>query len=297
MNLLNEISRGIWMIQPEASKTYFPMVHNLLNNSFVKDVQGDLIPQIKNEVSQCRLVTLDKQTNLSQTEQLLDFPESIQEDSIFVLDLIGPITKYDQFCGPAGTKQKASWLHQADSNPNIVAHIIYIDSPGGEGYAARSMAEQIKSLQKPVVAFVDCMAASAAYLIASACSLIVVSHDMDRVGSIGTYITVADYSAYFSSQGIRIFDVYAQASSDKNKDYLEAIEGNTQRIQKLVDTFNDYFLSAISENRADSLKSDDWKTGDMFFGKQALEIGLIDHIASFDQLTSNILKLTTKPKS
>ncbi len=285
MNILNEIIRGVWLIQPETAKGYYPIVHRLLTGDLLalKDFERET------PVSFARMED-DENTVI---DSALD---DTSQDIIMIMNISGAITKADQYCGPLGMASKAKMLKEADNLEQVKAHIIHIDSGGGEGIAARLMADTIKHLNKPTFAFVDGMAASAAYWIASACNFICASSPMDRVGSIGTYITIADYTNWFAQQGIRLIDVYAKKSSDKNRDYLDAISGNTERLQTLVDTFNEFFLQSVTENRSDQInQSAKWNTGEVFFARQAQEIGLIDSIASFEDYTREILK-TLKDK-
>lgn len=296
MNILSEMLRGVWMIDPLYAHQYFPLVHKML--------LGDIpiVPALDNPSDQKMIAqTKPVMRGVNNTVDPYDvhwYPEEITDPSVFVMDIIGPITKYNQFCGPAGMKTKGEWLKTADKHPNIFAHILRIDSGGGEAYACRLMGEVIQSLDKPVFAFVEGMAASAAYWIASSCAHICASSAMDRVGSIGTFITVADYKAWYEKEGIRLVEVYATKSKDKNRDYLDAIAGDTSRMQKLVDQFNEYFIGQVSTSRQDSLKKDEsvWGTGEMFFSPEANKIGLVDEIDSLDNYIAEIFK-DYNPKS
>jgi signal peptide peptidase SppA len=292
MNILSEILRGVWMIDPLYARQYYPLIHNMLQGDITIDPSLDAVDYNDQRVNQSKLVSKASGSNAVDAYDVFYFPEEITDPSVFVLDIIGPITKYNQFCGPAGMRAKGEWLKAADKHPNIFAHILRIDSGGGEGYACRYFSQVIQSLQKPVFAFVDGMAASAAYWIAASCSHIAVSSDMDRVGSIGTYITVADYAGWYEKEGIKLVEVYATKSKDKNRDYMEAIAGDTTRMQKLVDEFNEYFLKAITQNRKEQLKAEqsEWGTGNMFFAKEAKNIGLIDEISSLDNYIAAIFK-------
>jgi signal peptide peptidase SppA len=295
MNIISEITRGVFFMQPDVARQYYPLVLGLLTG---KLLMGDDHLADDSRSQQCQIITKGNASLETQSGSMLtDNPDSIKENSIFSLSLVGPITKYDQWCGPSGTRSMAAVLKMADQNPGIVAHILRIDSGGGEGYAAQELALFLKTLEKPVFAFVEGMAASAAYLIASACSMVAASSPMDRVGSIGTYVTLADYSRWYDMQGVRLVDVYARGSKDKNRDYLEAIAGNTQKVQQVVDTFNDFFLQAVRENRSESLDitRDDWSTGKMFFAREALATGLIDIVAGFDDFLNSILDHVSKP--
>ena len=62
-------------------------------------------------------------------------------------------------------------LKAAEANPAIVAHVLHIDSPGGEAFGLHEAFELIRSLHKPVYAVVEsCCCSAAYYLAADGCS-------------------------------------------------------------------------------------------------------------------------------
>src|SRR5690606_24272723 len=85
-----------------------------------------------------------------------------------------------------------------------------ISSPGGEAAGMSGVAELIRAVRqtKPVLAFVNDVAASAAYGIASATDEIVVS-PTSILGSIGVVMIHADRSGELAAQGIRPTLIFA----------------------------------------------------------------------------------------
>jgi len=114
--------------------------------------------------------------------------------------------------------------------------------------------------------------------------------DMARAGSIGTYVQVLDYERFWEKEGIKIHEIYASASKDKNRPYYEAIKGNPEPIRAEVDVFNEQFLKNIENDRKDTLNSkrDAWGTGKMFYAGEALNLGLIDGILSLEETIQTI---------
>ncbi|HRD54621.1 MAG TPA: hypothetical protein PKY96_18435, partial [Flavobacteriales bacterium] len=99
----------------------------------------------------------------------------------------------------------------------IVGVVLNIDSPGGNGNAMNLMANQVERMRKPVVGLVSHgMACSAAYGIGSACDLMMTSGPMDEVGSIGTYVRLHDWSGADEKDGLKVHEIYATRSVEKN---------------------------------------------------------------------------------
>ena len=211
-------------------------------------------------------------------------PEDAPDGSVALMHICGTITKHDQGCGPAGMETKADLLRRCYANDRIRAVVLVIESGGGEVGAVRIMDEAIAGRNKPVGAFIDDYAYSAAYGIATACDLVVAGSTLARTGSIGTYLTIADYSERYKQMGIKLTDIYASASTDKNREYLEALGGNPEPLRRMVDVYNEHVLATVERNRAGKLAAgrEVWGTGREWFAPEAVELGLIDGIDTLD---------------
>ena len=174
-------------------------------------------------------------------------PENAPQGSIAIINIANAITKQDQECGPAGMKTKSDLLKRCYANDNINSVVLVIDSGGGQGMAMRLMAETISQKNKPVGAFIDDNCCSAAYGIASGCDFIVANSNQAQIGSIGTYITIADYTEKFKQMGVNLIEIYASASTDKNKEFFDAIQGNPEPIRAIANQLN-FFFRIIRES-------------------------------------------------
>jgi signal peptide peptidase SppA len=179
----------------------------------------------------------------------------------------------------------------AANNANISSVLLDIDSPGGTADGSYDMAMAVAAVRakKPIIAYVNGLAASAGYRIAAQASMIVAKPG-SIVGSIGTMLSLTDYSAYLEKMGVKEIDVYATASTDKNQDAAQAIAGNFLPIQESVlDPLNDIFLQEI---RASRPVTDEVLTGKVYEASTAKALGLVDLVGDFQ----SALQLTTKSK-
>lgn len=272
MLFLHKILNGVWMIKPDYAANYIPYI-----TAALKGVTHGAT--LSHAASESAYIATPAHT------------ESNDNQYIAVIPISGAITKHDQFCGPDGMVTIGNAIRSHFAADEAKGIILKIDSGGGEGMAMRHLAEVISERNKPVIAFIDDFACSAAYGIASACDYIVANSAFAEVGSIGTYMTVADYSKYWENEGIKLIDVYASASTDKNQEYLQAIKGNTDPLKKLADHFNEGFLSMIEKNRSGKLtaKRDTWGTGKVFFADEAIKLGLIDEINTFSNTLNSFV--------
>lgn len=285
MLFLHNIVNSVWMIEPGFASNYLPLVTDYIsgkrvdvvsrssaNEREITDRNGILSAILKNDT-----YTISEYGRYGS-------PEDAPENSIAIINITDAITKHDQDCGPAGMLTKSNLLKRCYNNSRIRAIALVIDSGGGEGYAMRLMSETIEARNKPVGAFVDDFACSAAYGIASGCDFIIANSKMARIGSIGTYMTIADYTEYYKQRGIALTEIYATASTDKNNDYYEAIKGNLEPIRNVCNQFNEDFLQRIETNRKNNLTEarESWGTGKVYFAEEAQRLGLIDGIDTFD---------------
>jgi signal peptide peptidase SppA len=278
-----------WAISPEAAEVYLPLVASFIKGNFQPFTsEGKSKEDSRIGVIGCGIPGAYFISTYGEAAP----PEAAPENSVAIISMQDVITKYDQACGDSGTVTKADILLRADKNPNIKAHILLMDTPGGEAYAAMAMAEVVKSVSKPTVAFIDDLSASAGMMIASQANYIVANQELARVGSIGTFLTLADYKGYFEKEGIKIIEVYADASTDKNKPYRDAIDkGEFKLIKQDLNAINDRFLKMVESGRADKLKSgrEEWGTGKVFFARDAVKIGLIDEIMPLENVIKSLL--------
>lgn len=285
MLALHNILNGIWMINPDYASNYLPLVVNYLKGER-QVVQQSQSTSDKPELSSKNAikVAVIKNDGYQVDDDEYVLPIEAPENSMAIISIVGAITKYDQFCGPVGMKTISDLLMKCYSNSNIKCIVIKGDSGGGSGLAMRLLAETISLKNKPVGFFADDCADSAMYGIAVGCDYICANSTVCEVGSIGTYGTIIDYREQLKLMGINLIEIYATASTEKNKPFIDALNGKPEALRAIIDVYNENFLSLVENSRGDRLKSDRkvWGTGKTWFAPQALELGLIDGIDTFE---------------
>jgi len=272
--ILSEIFSGPWLISTERSAAYASVLLSLIKGE--RFFEGD--SSLGRERNRPYILA-----GSGDQSQRLGFSDTdIPSGSVAVIPIRSEILKYDQPCGPRGTQSLLNDVKAADQNTNIKSIVLVIDSPGGQVAGTDLLAEAIKNSSTPVVAFVDGLAASAAYWIISGASKIIASSDLDRIGSIGTMMMVEDLQPALEQMGVKFHEVYATLSADKNADFNEVLDGKYDSYRNnVLDVINSKFLASIRSHRPSVDEST--LTGRIFFASQALELGLIDEIGSFEK--------------
>lgn len=288
MLYLHNILNGVWFVEEGFASNYLPVIASFIKGEHALNhsARNALKETEKTSDNACQFA--DIKNGVYQISDYGSFasPEEAPKDSIAILNINGAITKYDQDCGPSGMITKSNLLSRCFGEENIKGIILNIDSGGGEGLGCRIFQDTIKARNKPVIAYANDFVGSAAYGIASACDKIISNSKVCRVGSIGTYMTIVDYSEHYKKMGIDLIEIYASRSTDKNQDYYQALKGNKAPLLTVCDTYNEDFINRIASFREGAIDSDQksWSTGKMFFAPEAMKLGLIDEIDSFENV-------------
>lgn len=284
--VLSAILRGHWAIDKSWAEANLAQVLRVLEGHQINVAATLHNDKPVNDIEQLPLaIHADAATGFVKASRYRSLAEA-PIGSVALIPIAGPIIKYNGECGEVGTQAMVDWVREADGLGNISGILLKIDSPGGQVDGTKTLVDTIANTTKRTIAFVDDgMMASAAMWIGAAADEIYASQATDVIGSIGVMATIMDYRGFFESKGIKIHEIYAPQSSDKNGDYHDALEGNYKAVQEQLKYLADVFIGSVKELRGDKIKLsvDDPFTGKTYFAKKAQEVGLIDGIISFEQ--------------
>lgn len=209
-----------------------------------------------------------------------------------VIPVQGPLMKSD-FCGDFGTSSLQNLFRLAENTPSVESIVLLIDSPGGTVDGTESFANTVRNSTKHTTAVVDGYMCSAAYWIGSAASEVFASNKTDVIGSIGTMVAFRDNTKYMEQNGILLREFYATKSTDKNRAFNEAKNGDGRMlVQEMLDPTNNEFVSAVKSARSGkiNLENEDVLTGKTYLGTKAKSAGLIDAVLPFDKALQQSLR-------
>lgn len=179
-------------------------------------------------------------------------------------------------------------LREADEDISIQAVILDINSPGGAPVASDDIVQQVRKMNKTVVAVIGDIGTSGAYWVASASDRIFANEVSitGSIGVIGSYVEVAklleDYNV-----------TYRRVVSGKYKDIGSPLKEMTDEegalLQNTVDKMRDYFVRSVAQNRGMKLEDvSKLATGAFYLGSEAKENGLVDEMGNFYDAISYI---------
>lgn len=171
-------------------------------------------------------------------------------------------------------------LEDIRKSSSVKGVIVTIDSPGGTTAGGEAIYEELRKLadEKPVVAQVGTLAASAGYMIAIATDHIV-ARQSSIVGSIGVLVQFPNFTGLMEKIGITLDEVKSSPLKAEPSPFNPTTEEERAMLRSLIMDSYDWFVGLVAErrtmSRAEVLALAD---GSIFTGRQALQKKLIDAV-------------------
>lgn len=218
------------------------------------------------------------------------------EGRIAIIPVFGVLSQYGGWFSESMERIKGT-LSRCCQNPDIGGVIMNFDSPGGTAYGCFETAEAIREMSqgKPVVGLANSLSASASYALQSACPTMAVTPG-GEVGSIGVYRLHMDMTKALEKAGVGIEIL----RSGKHKVEANPFEPLTEEIRARellgVEETHRRFIDTVAKHRGmtSSQVRDSFGEGLLYKSGKAKNLGLVDHVATLDQLIDKMMKKTRK---
>ena len=202
-----------------------------------------------------------------------------QKPRLFVLDFDGDL--YARAVG-ALRNEVTAVLSIARSEDEV---LLRLESPGGVVHGYGLAASQLRRLRErniPLTVAVDKVAASGGYMMACVADKIV-SAPFAIIGSVGVVAEVPNIHRLLKKYDIDV-DVMTAGEFKRTVTFMgENTEKGKQKFQQELEETHQLFKQFVSENRP-QLDIEKVATGEHWFGRQALELNLVDSISTSDDL-------------
>lgn len=216
---------------------------------------------------------------------------------VAVLEVSGVISpKANMFTRISGGATASILQQQVQSmlaDSKVKAAVLNIDSPGGSVFGIPALGDAIRALAaaKPTVAVSTGMMASGGYWIGSAANAVYASGSTDMLGSIGV---VATHSFDPKSADVQTTEITAGKYKRIVSDRQPLTTEGRAYMQAQVDHLYSVFVEAVASQRGVSVEDvlAHMADGRTFIGSQAVDAGLVDGIATVDQIVE---QLATNP--
>jgi signal peptide peptidase SppA len=252
----NALFNKVWCLKPDV---YYSMIKQL-QSYYVGEKKADLMDSDSYGDPDNDIIDLDLPSNVA------------------LISIDGVIGKHlsllETQCGGVDIDQITQDLNAANASADIEAILLYINSPGGTVVGVPELAQLIKEISqhKDVICYVDVMACSAGYWLASQCTAIYCAPSA-LIGNVGAYNIFADETAALEKEGILINCIASDPLKVAGAPWMKMTDDIKARFTADVMKTKEQFQSAIQTKRQ---VADDVLTGWTYDGDEAVENNLAD---------------------
>lgn len=201
-------------------------------------------------------------------------------------DEIGIITIDDMI----DSFEYARLMNDALDDPDVKAVVVRIGSPGGYIPSVFQTETSLSNLSqhKPVIANLEEIAASGAYIVASAADHIY-TYEQTITGSFAVSTIWVSYEKYFEDQGIEYFVWQSGDRKDLFQPWRSPTENEYYEIESIIEELSDEVFNRIISNRFEKAgygrgefkeHINPLRDGDTIDGIEAIYYGLVDELGS-----------------
>ncbi len=197
-------------------------------------------------------------------------------DKLAVVELNGVITSSEDI---------VRQFKKYRQNRSIKGIVLRVDSPGGGAVASQEMYEEVKKTRdsgKPVVVSMGALAASGGYYVSCGASK-VVANPGTLTGSIGVISEFLQLHGAMDKLGVSIKTIKSGKLKDAGSSSRAMTIEDEKYFQRLMDDVHKQFIGVVELERKlsheDAIRLAD---GRVFTGKQALKLGLVDTLGTFE---------------
>mgnify|MGYP001007909863 CR=1 FL=1 len=198
----------------------------------------------------------------------------------------------DESSGGVSTERLGAMLATYMADETIGAILLDIDSPGGTVTGVPELAAKILKAResKRVVALVNGLAASAGYWLASQAGEIV-SIPSGLAGSIGVFTAHMDMSEKLAKEGVAVSVISAGKHKVEGMPFAPLTDDARAHVQARVDEAYGWFVRDVAKGRGVSVGDvrEGYGQGRVLGAKEAKAAGLIDRIATSDEVVASLL--------
>ena len=208
-----------------------------------------------------------------------DRPESVTTgsgDKLAVVELSGVITSSEDILRQ---------LKKYRETRSIKGIVLRVNSPGGGAVPSQEIYEEVKKTRdsgKPVVVSMGSLAASGGYYVSCGASRLV-ANSGTLTGSIGVISEFLQLQDALGKLGIGIKTIKSGKLKDSGSPSRKMTPEDEKYFQALMDDVHQQFMEVVEkERKLDHKKVLELADGRVFTGNQAVALGLVDTIGSFE---------------
>lgn len=186
----------------------------------------------------------------------------------------------EEWMGLVNPDRVGAALDAALAADDVAGIVLAMDSPGGVAAGVPELAEQVRvaAAVKPVVAWTDTMACSAAYWVASQATELLGTGSA-VVGSVGVYLPLTDLSELYAKLGVKVHMIRGGKHKGVGHPGTELTEEQAEHLRGRVAYLYEWFVRDVQAARgiaADALE------GQSYYAEESVGMGFVDGVCGLD---------------
>ena len=230
-------------------------------------------------------------------------------DQEYMMDMVGTVavihingtltndySPWNKYYGEVSYDEIRASLVEAVNHTGVESILLNIDSPGGSVSGINELSTFITKVDadfKPVYSATGGQMASGGYWLGSIGRQIYAT-ELSSVGSIGVIAIHQERTKMLEDHGIKTTVIREGKFKALGNPYEKLTDEAKAKIQSELATVYDVFTRTVAQNRGvtqDFIKANAAE-GEVFLGKKAQEVGLVDIMGSFDEAIAAITRLS-----
>jgi protease-4 len=184
----------------------------------------------------------------------------------------------------------ADLLEQA-ADPAVKAIVVRVNSPGGSVVASDEIYRALVEFDRPVVVWMDEIAASGGYYIACGGDH-VFAHPDTLTGSIGVISQFLNVEELLDEIGVDVVVITSGPRKDIGSPFREMTEEEQALWEGITDEIYEGFVEVVAQARDLPLdKVRELADGSIYTGRQAQKLGLVDDVGTLDDAIAKAAEL------
>lgn len=220
----------------------------------------------------------------------------VETSKVAVLNIFGVISQKMNYMmeisGGTSTEMFRRSFHEAINDDSVSAVLINIDSPGGSVPGVPELSREIYEARgkKRIISLVNPSCCSAAYYLGSAADEIVAIPSACDIGSIGAFAIRTESRKADEMAGVTRHVIRSTEFKAAGHPSVEMTDGERQHWESRLMQVHDMFVGDVARNRGISVETveKNYGSGLSFLAEEALRRGMVDRIATLDEVLADL---------
>ena len=224
--------------------------------------------------------------------------------SVAILPIYGVISQrmgmMEDISGGTSTELIGEEFDAMMGDAGVGAVVLDVSSPGGSVYGVAELGDKIHAARgdKPIIAVVNSLAASAAYWLAAQADEIVITPS-GQAGSIGVFVEHLDVSKFEENEGFKTTLISSGKYKVEGNLYEPLSDEARAAMQKVTDDYYSMFVDAVARGRnaTKSAVRNGYGEGRVVGASESVAQNLADRVGTLEEVVGELQARQAKGKT